>query len=233
MDFTEPMTENLALQPRSSLGDEVYEKLLNEIISLRFPPGERLSIDGLVRLTGVSQTPIRAALIRLQVEGLVEKKHNTGYRVTSVHSAERFRDIYEIRLLLEPAAAARAAKFATPEQKQICAQLNEDLSRLVEDDPEANYSKFALVDREFHEAIARSCGNNLIADALGRLHTHMHLFRLRYHATVASGAVREHQTIVEAILEGNAQKAGEAMTRHIETSRDRMRPHYEIVTKEA
>jgi DNA-binding GntR family transcriptional regulator len=221
------MVDNLALSPRSSLGDEVYKKLLNEIITLRFPPGERLSIDALVRLTGVSQTPIRAALIRLEVEGLVEKKHNTGYSVTSVHSAERFRDIYEVRLLLEPAAAERVAQLATQEQKQFCAKLHDDLSKLAASDTDATYSKFALVDREFHDALARSCGNALIAETLGRLHTHMHLFRLGNQANVTTDAVKEHQVIIEAILAGDAAKAKDAMVRHIETSRDRMRPYYE------
>lgn len=209
------------------MGDEVYEKLLTEIISLRFTPAERLSVDGLVRLFGVSQTPIRAALIRLVAEGLVEKKHNTGYRITAEHSASRFRDIYEIRHLLEPAAAAGAAEHATKEQRADLLRLAKDMEDLIAANPEGNYSKFALIDRKFHKKIAESCRNDVIPEILGRLHTHMHLFRLRYHSTVAGDAVKEHMDIAVTICEGNAAEAEAAMRSHIETSLKRMRPFYE------
>jgi DNA-binding GntR family transcriptional regulator len=64
---------------QGSIGDRVYEALLSQMISLKIAPGSRISIDALAREFGVSQTPIRAALIRLEAVGLVEKTHNVGY----------------------------------------------------------------------------------------------------------------------------------------------------------
>ena len=85
---------------------------------------------------------------------------------------------------------------------------------------------FALLDRQFHDMIARSCDNGVIADALWRLYAHMHLFRLLHHATVASTAVKEHQVIMQAILARNSDTAHAAVSKQIETSRDRILPYY-------
>lgn len=214
------------IAPRPSLGDEAYELMLAELISLRIPPGEKLSVDGLARQFGVSQTPIRAALIRLEAEGLVVKKHNTGYNVAPQLSGSRFRDIYEFRLLIEPAAAAAAALLATPSEVAALTELAEEMSALADTDTEANYSKFALMDGEFHARIAEAGRNTVICEALERLYTHMHLFRLRYHAAVAMDAVKEHDAIMRAIREGDGAAAQATMQAHIAASRDRMQPYF-------
>lgn len=215
------------IAPRPSLGDEVYELLLAELISLRIPPGEKLSVDGLARQFGVSQTPIRAALIRLEAEGLVVKKHNTGYNVAPQLSGSRFRDIYDFRLLIEPAAAAAAARHATPAAIAALGALADQMQALAGADTEANYSKFALLDGTFHASIAEAGGNTVICEAMERLYTHMHLFRLRYHATVAMDAVAEHDAILRAIRAGDAAAAAAAMQAHIIASQGRMHPFFD------
>ncbi len=93
-----------------SVGRDVYEALLTQLIELKIAPGERIAVDALVRDFGVSQTPIRAALIRLEAEGLVVRKYNSGYSAAPIPSRQRFQDIYELRLLVEPAAAALATE---------------------------------------------------------------------------------------------------------------------------
>lgn len=215
------------LATRTSLGDELYEVLLAELISLRIPPGERLSIDGLVRQFGVSQTPIRAALIRLEAEGLVTKKHNAGYSVTALPSAKRFADIYEFRRLVEPVAAAAAARQASPALLAQLEALELGMQALIGEDGQASYPKFAQLDAAFHAAIAEACGNDVIADALSRLYAHMHLFRLRYHSSVTEGAVREHLHIIDAIRRQDSEAAAAAMRDHIVASCRRMQPYYQ------
>ena len=211
------------LMPRPSLGDEVYELLLAEVIANRMAPGDRLSVDGLARQFGVSQTPIRAALIRLEAEGLVVKKHNSGYSVADQLSATRFRDTYDFRLLVEPATAAAAARHATPAQIEALRAATLRMGKLSSD-TRANYSRFAVADAEFHGQIAEAAGNEIVRESLHRLYTHMHLFRLRYHATVAVDAVNEHDAIVAAIAARDARGAEAAMRAHIEASRRRMEP---------
>ena len=95
---------------QGSIGDRVYEVLLSSMISLKIPPGSRISVDALVRELGVSATPVRAALIRLEASGLVVKTHNVGYSAAPLPSRHSFEDMFELRLLLEPYLAGRAAE---------------------------------------------------------------------------------------------------------------------------
>src|SRR6202012_3446048 len=95
---------------RASLENDVYEALLTRLISLKIPPGARINVDALAKDIGVSQTPIRAALVRLEAEGLVVKIHLVGYSAAPLPSRRRFEQMYELRVLLEPVAATRAAR---------------------------------------------------------------------------------------------------------------------------
>jgi DNA-binding GntR family transcriptional regulator len=214
---------------RHSIGDDVYEALVSDLISLRIPPGERLSVDALAREFGVSQTPVRAALIRLETEGLVVKKFNSGYSAAPMPSGTRFRDVYAVRMLLEPEAAFLATEKADRASAQQLRALCEGMTRLVVEDTEANYGRFALLDGQFHTLIAKLCNNQVIIEILDRLYAHMNLFRLRYHSAVAEEAVKEHLVILEAMERGDAEAARIAMAKHIQASRDRMEPFYRTI----
>lgn len=217
------------LAARTSLGDEIYEVLLAQLISLRIPPGSRISIDALVRELGVSQTPIRSALIRLEAEGLVVKRHNTGYSAAAMPSGERFRNIYEFRLLLEPYAVANATSRMTAADRAKLTAINDEMAALVTADPKTTYGKFAMLDARFHEFIADHCGNDLVSETLGRLYAHMHLFRLRYHSTVTEQAIKEHALIISAMNALEPDAAASAMRAHITSSRMRMEPYYQLL----
>lgn len=212
------------LQPRVSLGDAVYEALLSRLISLAIAPGSRIAVDALVRELGVSQTPIRAALIRLESEGLVVKTHNVGYSAAPLPSPQRFAEIYEMRLLLEPHAAAKAAAALTPETLAELEEIADTMARPLADVASLAYGKFAMHDANFHNWIAVHSGNELIAEALSRLYAHTHLFRLRFHTDVTEDAVLEHAAIMTALKKGDSQAAHDAMEEHILRSRSRMAP---------
>lgn len=217
------------LPERPSLGEEIYDILLSQLISLKIPPGEKLSIDALARDLRVSQTPIRSALIRLEAEGLVMRKHNAGYSAAPIPSGDRFRQLYDFRLLLEPAATAMATRNMDATQRAALAETGLEMAESIGEDSEAGYGRFAILDARFHDMITESCGNELIIDALGRLHVHMHLFRLRYHSTVTEQAVKEHSAILEKMEAGDADGAAAAMRTHIECSQARMEPFYKFL----
>ena len=86
------------------------------------------------------------------------------------------------------------------------------------------YGRFADQDSELHDLIALGSGNQLIRDALSRLHTHLHIFRLRFHSEVTTEAHVEHERLVAALTARNPEEAEAAMRLHIEKSYRRMEP---------
>jgi DNA-binding GntR family transcriptional regulator len=208
---------------RGRLADEVYDTLLGQLMSLRIEPGARVTIDALARELRVSQTPIRDALNRMEADGLVVRVPHAGYRIPPQITRERFEDMVEIRLLLEPAAARHAAERASSEQVSGLRRMLDDMAELVEGDRHVAYGAFGLRDAAFHDLVADSAGNQVVREALARLHTHVHLFRLLYDAEVTFLAMGEHEEVLSAIAARDPDAAAYAMRRHILLSRDRFR----------
>ncbi|HEN8731799.1 MULTISPECIES: GntR family transcriptional regulator [Pseudomonas] len=211
------------------LGEQVYETLLSQLITLKIGPGSRISIDSLSRELNVSQTPIRAALIRLEAEGLVIKVHNIGYSAASMPSHQRFEEIYDIREMLEPYLASRAAQqLSDSDAMELCA-LADTMKIPAGEDLSLAYGKFAKLDAQFHAWIAERGNNHMAQEALTRLHAHVHLFRLRFHSRVTEEAIQEHDAIVTAILARAPEQAAAAMREHISRSRARMEPYFKMI----
>ncbi|MET3923943.1 GntR family transcriptional regulator [Devosia sp. 2618] len=209
------------LRRPARIGDEVYSAMFARIMSLDIPPGARISVDAEARQLGVSQTPIREALMRLESEGLVRKTHLVGYSAAPQLTAVQFAELYEFRMHLEPFAARKCAELmpeAIIEQlRTLCGEM-EDL--LEQDGPDA-YAQFARLDMVFHDQIAASAGNGLLMDALARLHTHVHLFRLVSEPKVNRAALDEHMRLIAAISARDADGAEAAMRAHIGQSQGR------------
>jgi len=213
----------VAIQRHRGLAEDVYGAIFNKLMSLDIAPGGRITVDGLVRELEVSHTPIREALGRLEGEGLVVKTHLVGYSAAPQITRRHFEELYELRLLLEPDAAARAARQAG--QAQV-GRLRETADRMRKLDSQKgrrqNYSGFARLDADFHDQIMAVAGNALVRDTLSHLHTHFHIFRLMFHARVTEEALDEHDSLLAALGTGDGEGAALAMRRHIERSRERL-----------
>ncbi|MER1966678.1 GntR family transcriptional regulator [Castellaniella sp. GW247-6E4] len=206
----------------SGLVDEVYARIRADIMALKIAPDAHISIDSLARELGVSQTPIREALSMLEATGLVTKQHLVGYCAVPKLNRTQFETLYELRLLLEPYAASKAARHMTPAILEQLRQLSQDMQPDPDGDQRAFYNRFADNDSEFHALLAETSGNPLIAETLARLHVHMHIFRLRFHTEVTTEAYAEHSVIIEALEKGDAQAASGAMRAHLESSYRRL-----------
>src|SRR5690606_41343837 len=90
---------------RISVVDSVYERIYERLMSLAIPPGARIPIDVLARELGVSQTPVREALSRLERERLVQKAHLIGFSAAPQFNRKQFEDLFDFRLLVEPEGA--------------------------------------------------------------------------------------------------------------------------------
>jgi DNA-binding GntR family transcriptional regulator len=207
-----------------ALVNEVYERILADLMSLKIPPGSRISVDSLARQLGVSQTPIREALRIIEGSGLVIKTPFVGYCAASKLTRAEFENLFDVRLLLEPYAARRAAERMSDAQLATLVQHAHDME-MQNEESQATYGKFAQLDAIFHEQIALGSANPLISETLDRLHTHLHIFRLRFHTVVTREALVEHAAIVRALVARDADAAEAAMRSHIERSYERLALH--------
>src|SRR5579872_6918068 len=206
------VTDRTIARP-SGLVEEVYRRIRADIMSLRLPPETRVSVDSLARELGVSQTPIREALSMLEANGLVSKRHFTGYATSPRLGRAQLDELFEFRLLVEPHAACKAAEMMT----------EADTALLASGESAPSHDAFADMDTEFHRLIAQGAGNNLIADSLARLHIHVHIFRSCFRSEIAEEAVHEHRAIIAAIRSRDGDAAYAAMRSHIERSYERLR----------
>jgi DNA-binding GntR family transcriptional regulator len=206
-----------------SVVDAVYDAIYNRLMSLEIAPGSRISVDQLARDLDISQTPVREALGRLENEGLVRKAHLVGFSAAPQLTRKQFDDLYQVRLLLEPEGARLAALNMTP---QTLAEIEAAAATMQQDgapvDRNSRYSRFARADGHFHDTILKIGGNEVLRQALSGQHVHLHIFRLMFHARVASEALEEHDRLMAAFRAGDSAEAAAAMRNHIERSRDRM-----------
>lgn len=211
----------------SSLAGGVYEAIFGQLMSLKIPSGARITVDSLARELNVSQTPIREALGRLEGEGLVLRTHLVGYRSTPQIPRARFNELYELRLLLEPEAAAKTAASMDENRLSTLQHLTGGMTGTSAQDAHIRYSDFARQDAEFHDRVLEFAGNGLIRDTLRMQHAHFHIFRLTYHWRVTAAALDEHEAIMAAFRAQSPEAAQQAMRAHIVNSRDRLLPAFQ------
>lgn len=207
--------------PGPTMVERAYDHLLDMLMSLKIAPGERIAIDTVARQLGISQTPVREAMSQLEAEKLVYKMPNVGYRASPQMTREEVRDLYTLRQLIEPYAAARAAEAMTDGAIASLRAIDHDMSGVVDGDARA-YSRFAEADAALHRLIATGSGNRLIAETIERLHAHLHIFRALYATNAPHAAAREHRAIIDALVAHDADAAERAVRHHLECSQQRM-----------
>lgn len=217
-----PAQRNALARP-VRLADEVHSWLYGELMSRRIPPGGRISVDRLAHELGVSQTPIREALSRLEAQGLVVKTHLIGYSAAPEIDEVRLGQVYDLRLLLEPHVARLATARIDAAGLATLRALHDEMQAASSGGRET-YDVFARLDNEFHSVISVASGNDLMHETLQDLHTHVHLFRRAYHARATSAALAEHAVVLQAMTERRPDQAEQAMRIHVEQSRQRYLP---------
>jgi len=214
---------------RTMLADDVYELLRSVIMDSSIPPGARVNIEDVARQLGVSPTPVRESLARLESAGLVDKVPLRGYRTTHLLDRDELTELYELRLLIEPNAAAQAARRITAVD---AAQLRQEISagRRATEEPTASYQELSGHDERLHDLILEIAGNETIRQAYARTHCHLHTLRLAFAGTFGPHTVNEHDAVSEAILAHDAPGAEESMRQHIEATSLRVLGHFSTVT---
>ncbi|WP_208971476.1 GntR family transcriptional regulator [Kineococcus rubinsiae] len=209
---------------RLPLADKMYGVLLEEFLDGTRVPGDDLNIATLSRELDVSQTPLREALARLEHTGLVRREALKGYRVAPLPSEDEVRQLLDARLVLEPpltVAAGRRASGDFLHDLQRSVDVLVLASSAVQDRRTAR--EWWTADETFHTLLARRSGNTFLADAYAALGGQLQRVR------VAAGAPAldphhsavEHQQILDALVDGDADRGGELMRNHLEQVRRR------------
>jgi DNA-binding GntR family transcriptional regulator len=200
--------------------DEAYVDLKRRILLCDLSPGEELREAGLSESTGFGRTPIREALRRLVQEGFVEVRPRQGYRVSPITLAS-VHDVFELRLLLEPAAVEFAIRRAPREALTALHDLAH--AQYVHGDQES-YERFIVDNLNLHVRIAESAGNQRLARMLGNLLEEMQrLFFLSLDARDSSiEQMHEHHELYDAMLARDVEAARRIVVDQIEQSRQRV-----------
>ena len=240
---------------RTVLSDETYLRLREMLLTHEIAPGERITIDALARNLGVSQTPVREALARLESEDLVIKEPLKGYAATELLTVEQMQDLFQFRGILEPWAAKMAALNITDKGRNRLLKELDTVRNADKLDNEEAYAAMSEHDARFHTLIAELSGSKFVTDAYARTHCHLHLFRLYtvlktwieesredaevvkelfalyYEPTSGFLAFTEHEAIAAAIIDGQGDEAASLMSKHIDNSMARFAPTLSVVAR--
>jgi DNA-binding GntR family transcriptional regulator len=208
------------LDRRPSSVAEVHEILTRKILFGTLAPNQRITIEATARELGVSATPVREALLRLEGDNLVVSDPGRGYSTTPLVDAAGLRALYEFRLLVEPWAARVAAvdRLGNPGVRLLAS-----LERLQESFNTGQDRRALLLahDALFHQEIIQASGNPVLAHAFSQTHCHLHIYRLQPEAVDSEDTLVEHSALALAIRDSDAVAAEAAMRSHIEQSFER------------
>ncbi len=200
--------------PKKALADKAYEQIKEWILDFSIKPGSHLSIGDLADSLGISRTPVREALSRLEQNQMVVRMPMKGFAVKTLDPRE-IEDLFEVRTAIEILAAKQAARRLTPESRaQIAASLEATESTI----DKGQQSHSLDLEQNFHVRILEASGNIALAE-IGRgvleriwgiqrfgLVTFDHLYL----------AHTQHNGIFEAMSQGNAERAAALMREHME-----------------
>jgi len=193
-----------------------YKTIKSYILEGRLDEGSRLTEEFLSQQLGISKSPIREALNRLESEGLIRIEPRRGAYLRSF-SVKEIADLYDFREALEVHAVRTAA--VTPELLEDLRQIAERAQQYLEADDKPRYIDEVA---NFHARIAESTGNERLSRALENLQLQIWLFRGKTYDLSASNAVVMHTALVKALAEGDRETAQQLMREHIAGVRDKL-----------
>ena len=202
-----------------TIRDQVYQILRDEICAGKYAPGSWLQETELTEYLGVSRSPVREALRRLEQERLI-RDSGKGSVVLGI-TLEDLEDIMDIRLRCEGLAAFYAAKNRTEADAKRLRQLSELQDFYFE---KGDYDHLREIDDEFHESIYEISGRTVLMDTLRPLHRKTQRYRRNSYSIPArrQKSINEHKAICDAICDGNAELAEQLVSQHIENAKNTM-----------
>ena len=198
------------------LRDLVSEHIRQAIISGIFHPGERLMEIQLAEEMGVSRTPVREAIRKLELEGLVVMIPRRGTYVANI-SIKDINEVYEVRTALDVLAAGLAAERINEDELEMMQRLLVEIGQYID---EGNIEKIVEIDTAFHDILYQASRNNRLVGIIYNLREQLTSFRAKSMAYPGrlEETLEEHRRIVDTIAQGDAVAAQKASEYHMERS---------------
>jgi DNA-binding GntR family transcriptional regulator len=205
----------LGMLSRVPLRDQAFEVLRNLVITGDLPSGDRINEADLAARLGISRGPLREAIQRLAAEGFVEFQQNRGAFIKTF-TIDDLRQMYEAREVIEVTAARYAATRATDDGVAQLQDLLHSVDTVLRTDTTGAYP----VEFDLHQMVLELCGNPYLQRAGTDLQNQVRLARIKSGSSPerARIALTEHQAIIAAIADRDADRAGQAMSDHIRGS---------------
>jgi DNA-binding GntR family transcriptional regulator len=212
------ITDAIASPAKKSLTDRAFHLIREMIIGYQLKPGVPLRLGDLAGMLAMSQTPVREALSKLETERLVQRQGQRGYVVRPL-DAEEVGDLFDFRLILEVAAARRAARSMKENQLLELAGVIDQSAEMLR---QGNRKCLLNLERHFHVLILQASGNGIMdrtgAEILERIWMIQNFHLLT--SDRRNEAHRQHAGIFEAIRSGHGDEAGRLMEEHLTLARD-------------
>ena len=205
----------LALPARSLMKERAYGEIKRGILAGDFPPGSFVAERQLAARLGMSKTPVRAALERLETEGFVTTSPQQGVVIRDV-TVHEVADYYEIRAALETYVVRTVAGRLTAEQAQ---RLRANLKALAAARDGADVLRAVALDAEFHILFCEFLGNQEVLRVMGQLREKSQRVITKVFQSSpgrVAGSYEEHRAIAAAVLGGDAARAARLMEEHLE-----------------
>jgi DNA-binding GntR family transcriptional regulator len=199
----------------SRASDRAYDEIKAQILNGRLAPGVQLKEEELAEVCGVSRTPVRDAMHRLEAEMFIQRSDSQRSFVSN-WSLEDIDELFTLRTMLEGHAAAQAAERVTPE---MLAELRSNVAAIdaAIDRPLPDVDAFLAMNAKFHALIIQAAASDRLAHMINRLVLQpiVHRTALRYDADQLRRSLAEHDEIVAALAAHDADWARAVMTSHI------------------
>ncbi|MFI3200768.1 MAG: GntR family transcriptional regulator [Eubacteriales bacterium] len=196
------------------LRDVVFQELRKEILTGVLKPGERLMEIHLAKRLGVSRTPIREAIRKLELEGLAKMIHRKGAVVSEI-TEKHLRDVLEVRKTLDVLGIELACDRIEQEELEQLEQACKDFETAIEF---GSVREIAAADVRLHDIILRATRNERLIQLISNLAEQMYRYRFEYikDKSIHEQLIEEHKIMYESILKGDKVNAGKAVRLHID-----------------